>query len=414
MITNDMRNYRNIIKYKVDNVDILFENGDIEKINGEMVRHLFIEKDFDELYFPLINVSIIMKDELFQRINEEIDTVQFRLRIVKNIYDNNNVLMKYELYCNKTFRCFMEKLNIIKDKEMFEDKKRVESESSQNYLANPREFYLFTDDVMKCKKIMNLSVEDAELTDLLIYMFNQCGIEKLLMSKLDNLDRVNNLMLPNGNLIENINFINQNIGLYKKDMCLFFDLDCAYLVDKNSKCTSWRKNEVQITHIHVANKRHSDAQLNGQYINKDRKQTHVFTHTERLEVSNSNILNDQLSGNDMTIINSKENSITNIKSTGTQIGTANTTILNIHSSNKYATEILKLRMKENECSCTMSFVGLDIDLFLPNKEIIVTYEDPELHKIYSGNYRITKVLATLKKDAQELVGEVQLSLKKQE
>ena len=29
MITNDMRNYRNIIKYKVDNVDILFENGDI-------------------------------------------------------------------------------------------------------------------------------------------------------------------------------------------------------------------------------------------------------------------------------------------------------------------------------------------------------------------------------------------------
>ena len=234
------------------------------------------------------------------------------------------------------------------------------------------------------------------------------------MSKLDNIDRINNLILPNGNLIENLKYINENVGLYKKDMCLFFDLDCAYLVDKNSKCTSWRKNEIRITHIHVANQRNSDSQLNGQFINKDRKQVHTFTHTERIEISNSNVLNDQLSGNAITIINSKENSVTNIKSTGTQIGEANTKLLNISSNNKYATNILQVRMKENECFCTMSFLGIDVELFNPNKEILITYEDPELNKKYSGNYRVVKFISTMKKDAQELVGEIQVMLKKQE
>ena len=414
MITDEMRKYRNTIKYKVDDIDVLFENGDIEKLNGDLVRHLYIEKDYEELFFPIINISVVMKDELFQRINEEINTVQFRMRIVKNIYDHQNNLLKYELFCNKTFRCFMEKKNIIKDNQMLEDKKKIESDHSQNMLSNPRDFYLFTDDVMKCKKIINLSVDDSELTDLIIYMFNQCKIEKLLMSKLDNIDRINNLILPNGNLIENLKYINENVGLYKKDMCLFFDLDCAYLVDKNSKCTSWRKNEIRITHIHVANQRNSDSQLNGQFINKDRKQVHAFTHTERIEISNSNVLNDQLSGNAITIINSKENSVTNIKSTGTQIGEANTKLLNISSNNKYATNILQVRMKENECFCTMSFLGIDVELFNPNKEILITYEDPALNKKYSGNYRVVKFISTMKKDAQELVGEIQVMLKKQE
>ena len=29
---------------------------------------------------------------------------------------------------------------------------------------------------------------------------------------------------------------------------IFFDVDTAYFIDKSSKCTSWRKNEVRVTH----------------------------------------------------------------------------------------------------------------------------------------------------------------------
>ena len=75
MITDEMRKHKNLIKYKVDNFDILFQNGDIEKMNGDMVTHLYIEKDYDDLYFPIINISVSIKDEIYHRIKQENDTV---------------------------------------------------------------------------------------------------------------------------------------------------------------------------------------------------------------------------------------------------------------------------------------------------------------------------------------------------
>ena len=52
MITNEMRAYKNIIKYKIDKFDILFENGDIESIEPGMINHLYIEQfHFLDLFF---------------------------------------------------------------------------------------------------------------------------------------------------------------------------------------------------------------------------------------------------------------------------------------------------------------------------------------------------------------------------
>ena len=413
MITDEMRSYRNLIKYKVDNMDILFKNGDIVTIGSSWVTHLYIEKDFDNLYFPIFNISVVIKDELYDRINRENETVQFRLRIVKNIYDSDNKLLQYELYCNKLFRCFMDKETIIKDNEQAKDKKETEETESANYRSNPRNFYLFTDDVLNCKNMFNLSIRDADLTDLVIYLLGESKITNVLMSKLDNKEHIKDLILPNGNLIDTLNYLNDLKGFYKKGMLLFFDIDCAYLIDKNALCTSWRRNEVRVTHIHVANQKNSDSQLNGQFINKDRKQTHVFAHTERVQMSNKNILNDQIVGNAVTVIDAKTNTVTNIKTNSTQIGNANTNLLSTKSSNMYTLSSIETRMLENEYICNMAFIGLDIDVFSPNKELLITYEDPELNKKYSGNYRLSKVTATLKKDADELVGEIQVTLKKQ-
>lgn len=413
MITSEMRNYRNSIKYKIESMDILFNNGDIEHIDSGMITHLYIEKDYDNLYFPILNVAAVMTDELYDRINKENETVQFRLKILKNLYDQQNTFLKYELFCNKTFRCFMDKQNIIRDNEQYKDKEETEKSDSANKRSNSRNFYLFLDDVINCKKVLNLSVSDADITDLIIHLFNECNVEKLLMSKLDNRERIKNLILPNGNIIETINYINNNNGLYKKGMLLFFDLDCAYLIDKNTRCTSWRKNEVRVTHIHISNQKSTDSQLAGQFTDKDRKQCHVFAHTDRVEVTNKNILNDQLNGNSVTIIDAKNNKVTNIDSDLTQIGKANKNILNVNSNNQFIASTLETRMKENECISTMSFIGVDIDVFTPNKELLITYEDVSLNKKYGGDYRISKVTATLKKDAEELVGEIQITIKKQ-
>ena len=415
MITDEMRDNKVNIKYKVENFDVIFENGDIEEIEAGMVRHLYIERDYDNLYFPLINISVVMDDLIYHRIKQENDTVRFRVRIIRNIYNKDNELTKYELFCNKTFRCFMDKENIVKDDDLVEIKREKDDAIHPGYIANPREFYMFLDNVIDCKKKLNLSVESSDLTDLIIYLFKQRNIDKLLMSILDNSTSVSNMIIPNGNLIENMNFLNEVLGLYKKGMLLFFDIDNAYLIDKNSKCTSWRPNEVRITHIHVSNNKENDSQLNGQYTDKERKQCHLFSHNKRIDMKNSNIINDQIHGNEVTLLNAKTNSVQQIKTSTTQIGDPNSNFVNSkYSTNNYVQSTIQTRLYESETICTMSFLGIDVDVFTPNKEIIITYEDPELHKKYSGSYRVIKLTSILKKDAKELVGEIQVVLAKQE
>ena len=411
MITDEMRKHKNLIKYKVDNFDILFQNGDIEKMSGDMVTHLYIEKDYDDLYFPIINISVSIKDEIYHRIKQENDTVKFRLRVIKNIYNQDMKFIKYELAFNEVFQCFKDKDNTIEDNEANESKKKTEGDAMTG--MNTRDFYLFTEDVSNCKKFFNLSVESASLSDLLIYILNQSGVNKLLMSKLNNNISLSNVTIPSGNTIDTINYLNNLKSLYEKGMLLFFDIDTTYLIDKNYKCTAWRKNEIRVTHIHISNQQSNDSQMNGFFINKDRKQTHVFTNTGRVQIRNVNVMSNQLNGNNIKIIDTKANSSQSVSASTTTVGNANDHLLTVKTGNKYAASDLKTRLEENECVCGVVLLGVDIEVISPNKEILLTYEDSKLNKQYGGNYRISKTVATLSKDAEELVGEIQIVLKKQ-
>lgn len=413
MITQEMRDYKNLIKYKVDNFDVMFENGDIEKLNGDMVTHLYIEKDYDELYFPIVNISIMMRDELYHRIKQENNTVKFRLRVVKNIYDQDMKFLKYELYCNEIFTCFKDKENVIEDNLNVDKKKETEGDSAVTLGNNTRDFYLFTDEVTMCKKFFNLSVESATMSDLAIYILGETGVKQLLMSKLNNNESLSNFTIPSGNAIDAINYLNNLKAFYEKGMLLFFDIDTTYLIDKNYKCTAWRKNEVRITHIHIANQQSNDSQLNGYFINKDRKQTHVFANTDRVQIRNTNITNNQIAGNKIKVIDAKAGSAQQVSANTTSVNSNNEQLLMVKNGNKYTTTEIKTKLEENECICGITLIGVDTEVVSPNKEILITYEDSKLQKQYGGNYRVSRSTATLTKDASELVGELQVVLKKQ-
>ena len=317
--------------------------------------------------------------------------------------------IKYELAFNEVFQCFKDKDNTIEDNEANESKKKTEGDVMTG--MNTRDFYLFTEDVSNCKKFFNLSVESASLSDLLIYILNQSGVNKLLMSKLNNNISLSNVTIPSGNTIDTINYLNNLKSLYEKGMLLFFDIDTTYLIDKNYKCTAWRKNEIRVTHIHISNQQSNDSQMNGFFINKDRKQTHVFTNTGRVQIRNVNVMSNQLNGNNIKIIDTKANSSQSVSASTTTVGNANDHLLTVKTGNKYAASDLKTRLEENECVCGVVLLGVDIEVISPNKEILLTYEDSKLNKQYGGNYRISKTVATLSKDAEELVGEIQIVLK---
>ena len=56
MITEEMRKYRTNVKYKVNTLVVLFDDGSSIEIQPGMVTSLYIEKDFDNLYFPITSL----------------------------------------------------------------------------------------------------------------------------------------------------------------------------------------------------------------------------------------------------------------------------------------------------------------------------------------------------------------------
>lgn len=414
MISTEMRNFRTNFKYKIEGLDILFSDGTIEKINSGMVTHLYIEKDFDNLIFPIINLSVVIPDITYDRINRENETVKFRVKVNKMIYNTAGTFLKYECLFNDIFICFLDKTVVVKDKDSYTTKKNVELTETQNDRSNNRQFYLFKEDVVTCKKIHNLSVSSATLSDLVLYLYQATGINKLLMSKLDNQTSIKNLLLPTGNIVDCMRYLDELKGFYRKGLLMFFDIDTAYFIDNSSKCTAWRKNEVRVTHMHVSNQQDNDSELLGVYVDKDRKSSHIFTNTNRIQINNPNLINDQLNGNNITVVNNKHNKIDKINEKTTQVGKANKKILVAKEDNQYTIETMKYRMRENECVMNITFSGIDLDVLTPNKEFLITYEDTSLNVKYGGNYRLSKMAVTLRKDGEELVSAAECIFKKQE
>lgn len=414
MITEEMRKYRTNVKYKVNTLVVLFDDGSSIEIQPGMVTSLYIEKDFDNLYFPIININVVMDDELYNTITQENETVKFRLRIDKILHDANDDYVKYELFFNDLFICFSNKEVVVKDKYAIKNRKEIErSSSTQNTRANGRSFYLFKEDVIKCKDNLNLSIKKATPQDLVLYMFDKVGITKLLMSIPDNLKMITNMLVPTGNLIESFKYINEHKGFFNRGLLLYFDIDIAYFIDKSSKCSSWRKNEVRITHLHVSDEDNYKSRLTGIFVDKDRKSSHIFTNTTNTKIFNVGLLNDQLSGNNIVVVNNKTNNIDNINPKTTQIGDSNIIYMASKEDNEFNINELKYRMEENECVVQTSILGIDIDSLSPNKEILITFSDSELNKSYGGNYRISKEVFVLNKDGENLINTTECIFKKQ-
>ena len=143
------------------------------------------------------------------------------------------------------------------------------------------------------------------------------------------------------------------------------------------------------------------------------KSKDVFANTDRVQVRNTNITNNQIAGNKIKVIDAKAGSAQQVGANTTAVNSNNEQILMVKQGNKYTASQIKTKLEENECICGVTLIGVDTEVVSPNKEILVTYEDSKLQKQYGGNYRVCRTTTTLTKDASELVGEVQVVLKKQ-
>jgi len=401
-IPNNMRTY----KYTVDSMDILFpEEAEPTKISPNFITGIFLEHDFDNDYFPVFKLSVAIEPKIYFKILSNKLKIRFRLRMQKFAYDGNKEFQFKKDMVNTIFCVYIDENTPYFDEKTYIESKKVERTGlTPRDLSNVYSFYLFKEsDLDNSKKIINNVITNSNLTDTITYLLSTCGMKNVLMTPLDNKNVYKEILLPPLTLLNNLLYLNEQYGFYNKGALIFFDLLMMYIIDCNSKCTAFVKEEYVRTIFNIKESNDPNSFTTGSFVMEKEKENHVNVLSNNVNIYSGSVVADQLMGNNFIIIDPKQGSVQNIKPETVQRGVGTYQVLVNNYANEYSNNDAKTRKIENNTIINLSISDFNIDAITPNKEFVFIFDNTKINSSYSGSYRLTKRILQFKSEGSEFI-----------
>ena len=405
-MANNIPNNTRTYKYTVDSMDILFpEEVEPTKINTNFITGILLEHDFDNDYFPVFKLSVSIEPKIYFKILSNKLKVRFRLRMQKYAYDGNKDFQFKKDIVNTVFCVFMDENTPYFDETSYKESKLVErTGTTPRDLANVYSFYLFKEsDLDNSKKIVNNVITNSNLTDTITYLLSTCGMKNVLMSPLQNKSIFKEILLPPLTLLNNLLYLNQQYGFYTKGALIFFDLLCMYIIESNSKCTAFIKEEYTRTVFNIKEVTNPNSFTPGSFIIEKEKENHINITPDSINIYSNSVVADQIIGNNFIIIDPKQGTVENIKPETVQRGVGTYQVLVNNYGNEYSNNDAKTRKIENNTVINVNISDFNIDAITPNKEFIFIFDNTKINSTYSGSYRLTKRIIQFKSEGNEFI-----------
>jgi len=401
-IPNNMRTY----KYTIESMDILFpEEIEPTKINPNFIKGILLEHDFDNDYFPVFKLSVSIEPKVYFKILSNKLKVRFRIRMQKYSYDvNKDFQFKKDVF-NTVFCVFMDEDTPYFDEKSYNESKKVErSEITPRDLSNIYSFYLFKEsDLDNSKKIVNNVITSSTLIDTVVYLLSTCGMRNVLMTPLENKKVFKEILLPPLTLLNNLLYLNQQYGFYTKGALIFFDLMAMYIIDCNSKCTAFQKEEYKRTIFTIKELTDPNIFTPGSFVSDIEKENYINITPDNINIYSNSVVADQIIGNNFIIIDPKQGSVQNIKPETVQRGVGTYQVLVNNYGNEYSNNDVKNRKIENNTVININISDFDMEAVTPNKEFVFIFDNSKINSTYSGSYRLTKRVIQFKLEGTEFI-----------
>lgn len=391
-------------RYIINSVEIMIPKIDTIVVPVGQVVDLRIEKDFDNNVFPIIHVGLTLTPTDIYNILDNKTTVRFKLRIDKCAYNKNDESFKYkENSFSSIFGIYIDDNNAQVDKELYRKTKATQGNVTDiTDMYTTYDFFLFKDkDLDAGKHIVNAVLTDCNMSDILAYILNDSGVDRVLMAQPDNTKKFNEILLPPVSLINSIKYIHNVYGIYKRGLLFFMDTNRTYLIDKRGNATAYERDEYTNVHIFCYKSSNENTLAGGCY--KDTK-----THTYAINISRSNIdmkttsiIEDQISTTNIVSVNPETGRKRNLTPNVPHRGDATERVVVNKYGNTFAEDEYSVRKEETESIIETVFFGVDIDILTPNKRFIFAFEDTTVQKRIGGTYRIKKVTFGFSKEGTE-------------
>lgn len=401
-----------LCKYQVNHFIIM--NGD-DKIEMDHSNILSIEymNDYEFNIMALLKVTlrVDIRKKLWILKNKQYILVKFELNKIGRDTDNDNYTTAAEQAWDQEFGVYFNdedeaidvgametRINLNEGKDF-----QSNNTEGENYFEsqNTLEMYLVLPELLKASRhSFNKIYTKSTLQNIIGHMLTQSGHKHVLMSKIENDEIYEELLLPVNPAYKDLIYLDQYYGLYKNGAIIYYDLDCLYILNANGKLTvsrpdEWTETTVLVTKISDSTPGNgmirregekvfyptiSDGDINpqnfavGKNAGLGSSAKIVVTDTTDVEVHDA----------DQSITNQRNENVTFIK-----------------DKNKFTGDVVKARMEENECVLYLSGNNLDINAFTPNKIFKVAFDETSKQKAYGDfTYRLTYSYHFLKLESE--------------
>lgn len=384
-------------RYIVKTCAILIPKKDPIQLDNPNILGFFIEKDFDNNYFPIFGIQLNLTFNQYYSIIENKENLKIKIRLEKVICDETSTSKFTEVEFDDIFTAFISDDTSFLDKENYEKAMKTlgSAENRGSY-----EFYLFKDsDITASKKVFNRVISKANLATCITYLLSKSGSKNLLMTQLDNNNLYTDIILPPLSIIQSINYLEKCYGFYENGTIFFYDFDVIYFINRKSDCTAYRNGEYKNVIINIFKATNPNAKTPGTY--KDTKTKTYILHVgkDNISMRTDSLINDQITGTNVTIIDTKNNTSSTVKP-DVRTKNSNTSYISDNFNNKYIPKMIENSKYENDHIVNIAFNDIDIGCLTPNKKFNLTFEDKEFHNNHSGYYRLSKYISVFSKQGE--------------
>ncbi len=379
-----------------------------------------IVNDYDELNVPVVKLEAALPQEIVEKMTLARDKAYVRLKLKSSTMVTGSKQAKSANVFNKIFKIYIDDIRPYIEKATNTTSKNksslnMSSDNEGDSISkndNIVKLFLFTSDVNKNSKILNVVLSKASMTDAVGVVLGKAGFSKILMEPLSNTTEYSDVLLPPYTTIGNLKYLQNQYGLYKTGFMYFAGLDRAYLLSKSGKCKAYEKGEYKKVAITVSNADDGNSVTANSYADDKGKTYHLMVSPYNMDMKSYSIVNNGINGNKKELVNPKNGGSTKITE-GETNGTANLEVLVNRYANKYADEELTNSLQENDVELQFTVTDVDIKAMTPNKQFVVKFEDSKTNKLYGATYRLLKTVTTLvRTDEEEHSVNMQFTLRK--
>ena len=386
-----------LYRYKFKDFSIIIDKKTTHDVEKSLIFKINIVEDYDKYFLPYFEIDIAVPNKIHRKMVKNKDNMTALFHLYKGKFKNGlsqsaDDAVSFKKCLNGSFHIVMRDSN----PDLTEDQQKQIEESENKYgqlthlklLLYNKHYY------NRFNLIVNNCLKNVTLADAMCYCLNKTKMKNVLFSPAKNTKEYKQFILTPIRLRDQLNRICNTYQLHEKGSIVFFGLDCLYIIDKQPKCTAWRKNEFKVTYLLFGAKNTTINNTGGAYSNS--KEKFNVANATSVSFANEKEILKNAAGSNIVAVNG------NGKITKTNKNATKITKVIIENEGNTSAKSIKRSFSESKRVLTAGFTDVDINMFTPNKQFIFSTDNSK-YKKYNGKYRLTKISSTLEQQRNYFV-----------